>query len=250
MAQIAKFSNIRLVSTGKSGILPKDQDGYTTVIVGGLNVFNSAGEYYTANGAKELFEKSSSFMRKVTSGALRGEVGHPRKGNLSNEAYIHKLMSIDDTNVCVHFSDIWLDSESVRLKDGKPVIAIMAKIIPSGPKADTVERALNNPKENLSFSVRGITTDYYDRGQTVRELKQIITFDYVNEPGISIAEKYGNPTLESINEFTVSKNEMLKAMDCKLSGVATESSKTIGNDLIKALGWELPKGSTANYIKW
>ena len=250
--QSVKFTNVRLANSNKQGILPKDSAGYRQVVVGGLNLLNSCGEFYTAEGARNLFEKSSSFMRRVQAGALRGEVGHPKfaKG-MTTDDYIARIMNIDDENVCCHFSDVWLDANSVKQKDGRPVIAIMANVIPSGSKADELERAFNNPKESVAFSVRGLTNDYYDRGQTVRELRQVVTFDKVNEPGLHIATKYSSPTLESLDEYSVSKNEFMKSINSKsVASLATESSIALGNDIVNAFGWDLPKGVTPAYSNW
>ena len=43
----------------RSGVLKPDKDGYYIMPVGGLNVFNSAGQYYAYDKAKALFEESS-----------------------------------------------------------------------------------------------------------------------------------------------------------------------------------------------
>ena len=74
-----RFSCTSLAGTQKQGIIPKDANGYYDMVIGGLDILNSAGEYYDHAGAKELFQESSSFMRRVKRGALRGEVGHPRR---------------------------------------------------------------------------------------------------------------------------------------------------------------------------
>ena len=52
------FSSVK-VRKGLEGSLQKDENGYYKVPLGALNIFNSAGAYYTMNGAKELFESSS-----------------------------------------------------------------------------------------------------------------------------------------------------------------------------------------------
>ena len=67
-----RFSCTSLQGTNKKGILTKDEHGYYSQPIGGLNVMNSAGMYYTYQGAKNLFEESSAFMRRVRRGALHG----------------------------------------------------------------------------------------------------------------------------------------------------------------------------------
>lgn len=177
MSQI-KFGCSALNGTNKTGIIPKDADGYRTMVVGGLNIFNSAGQYYSYDGAKSLFESSSQFMRRVSRGSLRGEVGHPKqeKGQ-SFDDYVQRILEIRESNVCVHFKEIFLDSNSIKDVNGKAVVAIMAKLIPSGPHGAALEKSLENKNENVCFSIRSFTKDYYDRGIEIRELKNIVTFD-------------------------------------------------------------------------
>ena len=247
-----RFCNTRLIGTGKKGILPVDANGYRTVIVGGLGILNSQGQYYTSDGARDLFNKSSSLIRRVERGSLKAENGHPKmERGMSTDEYISRMMNIDERNICGHFSEFWLDENSVKQKDGKSVIAIMAKVIPSGAKADILERAFTNPFENSCFSVRGLTNDYMNRGQIVRELRQIVTFDYVNEPGIAIAEKYNSPTMECFDEVSVTKNEFLRAVEnSKNTALATESSIELAGQLFESLGWSLPKSIIPAYVKW
>jgi len=251
MANTIKFTNTRILNS-KENIIAPDQDGYYTLVIGGLNIYNTAGDYYEYEGSRELFEKSSAFMRRVQRGALRGEVGHPKyTPGMANDEYVNRIMNIDETNVCAHFSDVWLDFDKVKNKDGTPTIAIMGKVKPSGPKASALESSLNNPKENVCFSIRAISAEFYERGETIRVLKTIVTFDYVNEPGIAIAEKYNSPALENLSEHIVLKADFIRAMDSsKSSLVATESSKEIASDIFKVMGWDIPAGVVPAYTKW
>lgn len=246
-----KFSNVKLANSGKSGNLPVDADGYRSIIVGGLNIFNSNGEYYTLQGARDLFEKSSSFMRRIGRGALRGENGHPAfLPGMTMDEYIGRVMNIDEGNVCAHFSEVWLDFNSVKTANGVPTVAIMAKVKPSGKLSYILEQAFNNPKENVCFSIRAATKDYWDKGVKMRQLDTIITFDYVNEPGIAIAEKYLSPTLESLDEKVVSKSDFISVTQSEIKGLATESSKEIANEVIRNMGWDLPAGTRVAFSNW
>lgn len=250
--QTVRFGSSALNGTNKAGIVPKDADGYRTMTIGGLNIFNSAGQWYSYDGAKALFESSSQFMRRVSRGALRGEVGHPRqeKGQ-SFDDYVQRIMEIRESNVCVHFKEIFLDFNSVKDANGRAVVAIMAKLTPSGPHGAALEKSLENKDENVCFSIRSFTKDYYDRGIEVRELKNIVTFDYVNEPGISIANKYAAPSLESLEENMVTQSQLSRIVKNELNNdLATESSKLIAKETMEALGWNLPKGISASFTKW
>lgn len=246
-----RFACTALAGTNKAGELPKDADGYVTMVVGGLNMFNSAGQWYTYEGAKALFEQSSQFMRRVKRGALRGEVGHPRQEQgQAFDDFVGRVLEIRETNVCVHFKEIFLDFSRMKDAAGKPVIAIMAKLIPSGPHGDFLAKALANKNENVCFSIRSFTRDFMDRGVYTRELKNIVTFDYVNEPGISIAEKYKAPSLESRVDSLVTRGQIERAVAKGPSGLGNESALMTAGDLFKAFNWEVPKGTPPAFANW
>ena len=230
--QNIRFSCTSLVGTDKKGILTPDKDGYYSQPIGGLNVFNSAGMYYTYEGAKHLFEdQSSAFMRRVKRGALRGENGHPKRlPNQSLDDYAARILTIDERHVCVHWAEIELDFNNFKDANGKPIIAIIGKFTPSGEKGYILEKALTNPHENVCFSIRSFTEDYYVRGVVHRDLRTVVTFDYVNEPGISIAEKYKSPTLESFDDsvFTV---------DRQVLHLGNESVSLTKDELYSSFNW-------------
>lgn len=202
MSSIVKFSSEILVNKGKTGTLAPDQDGYYEMIVGGINTFNSCGEYYAmSNSVKALFETSSTFMRKIKSGKLYGELDHPEfKEGMSKDNYLRRVYYIDPNQTICHFKDIWLDENFGRNNpeyNNPNLIAIMAKVIPHGDKKQILQDALNNKFINPCFSIRSITNNYYHKGVLIKELDDIITFDYVSEGGISIANKWDSPALES-----------------------------------------------------
>lgn len=245
------FSCNILSGLKKQGVLKPDKDGYYTLPVGGLNVFNSNGSYYTYEGAKELFNNSSSFMRKVKNGCLKGETGHPsRLPGQSLDSFAARVMQIDEKNVCVHFSEIWLDFDNVVDADGKKVIAIMAKLIPSGPNGPALQKSLDNPKEEVCFSIRAFTEDHYLGGIKQRILREIVSFDHVGEPGISFAKKYYSPVLESKQEVSLSRENILHAINGSIDGVGMESVRACGEDLFKRCGWSLTKSNAPSWFNW
>ncbi len=243
-----RFTCTTLAGTGKSGVLPKDEHGYRTQPIGGLNCFNSAGEFYTATQARNLFERSSSFMRRVSGGTLKGEEGHPRKEpGMSGEDYLRRVMTIYEDKVCAHFSDIWLDFDSVKDATGRPVIAIMGKVKGAGPLAASLEAAYENPREDVCFSVRAFTADKRIGGVNNRTLVEVVTFDRVNEPGIATSRKYRSPSLEGLSDERVEAPALRRA--CKpMPGLAMESSFD-GESLLKLLGMEESRGNPA-FVDW
>jgi hypothetical protein len=227
------FSSTYLAAKGKKGIIKPDKDGYYELIVGGLNIFNSAGSFYTADAAS-LFN-NPSFIRRVQNGALKGEVGHPfndctgsagSNGScfVSQEDFLDRFLTIRETNVCAAHSKVWLDFDRIKDPSGRPVIAIMALTRPAGVHADVLRDSLNDPKQNTAFSVRGITEDRMVGNVRHRSLKTIVTFDYVNEPGISIANEWESPALESFYEKKVDSRDVLKLeKSMVVKNMATES---------------------------
>lgn len=246
----ARFGCTVLKGTNKKGILPKDEFGYYTMPIGGLNVFNSSGDYYAYDGARQLFESSSSFMRRVQAGCLKGELGHPKPlPGQSLESYAQRIMTVEETNIAVHFSEIWLDFESIKDKSGRPVISIMAKLCPSGPHANALERSLNNPKEDTGFSIRSFTSDEYIGGVKTRTLKQIVTHDAVLETGISFARKYYAPTLESLQDDLFTKNQLSKII-LSNEGLGLESSNAPVIELFTAFNWNFNDTDAPSFTKW
>ncbi len=234
------FTCTALRGSNKAGILRQDDNGYYTCVVGALDMFNSAGQFYEYNQARELFESSSTLMRRVQRGALRGELGHPRREQgQSLESFAHRVMSIHEDKVCCHHKELWLDFESVKGDNGKPVIAIMSKVMPSGPFGDVLRRSLENPNENVSFSIRAFTDDKMWMGILRRTLKTVVTFDAVNEPGMSVAVKWNSPALEGITDnVTFNRGQLERAVkDSATVGMAQESFSMTADELFASMNW-------------
>jgi len=231
--------------SSKQGILKPDGQGYYEQIIGGLNIENSAGMFYDASkNVLDLFDNSSVFKRKMERGVLRGEVGHPKfLPGMSKADFINRIYNIYEENTCVQFKDVWLDDKLMKNKDGTPIWVILAKFTPSGAKYQFLEKQLVNGCENVCFSIRSFTEDYQLGRQVHRNIAEIITFDYVNEPGIGIAEKYKSPALEGISngtEFLVNQQDFEIAFEQAVtSGIATESAIIESRDkLFKQFGWK------------
>lgn len=239
MAGIVKYSAAILAGTGKKGIVKPDANGYYTTVVGGLNTLNSAGEYYVAEGAKLLFDRSSPFIRRIQNGCLKAETGHPKMTpGMKYDDYVTRVLSIYETNVCGHFGDIWLDENFGRNNpqyNNRDLIAIMARVKPAGPNANALQMAFENPEENVCFSIRALTEDQFFRGVNHRVLKTIITFDWVTEPGISIANKYNSPALETLSEKVIHQATLETLIEKTKSMVAMEDTRAIALEALAAM---------------
>lgn len=242
---VVKFTETVFSNQKKEGSLPPpDADGYHSVVLGGLNCYNASGEYYVAEGVVEMFQSSSAFMRRIQSGSLYTEVGHPRKQpGMSYEDFYRRIIDIDDTNICGHISDITLDLVYGKKNPqigNHDFIAIMGKVKPAGPKAEALRLSLENRKQNTAFSVRGLTDNAQRNGRVERKLTQIVTYDHVTEPGIKAACKAYVPGLESLQVLELSDvlvDKVLLADTVKFlqrdNRLATESNRQLYNEILR-----------------
>lgn len=198
-----------LVGINKTGSLKPDADGYYTVVLGALEFKNSVGEIYTLSSAKRMFEESSAFMRRLRAGYCKGELGHPKKVYVDDNNVVHRLtddefliriMTIEETRVCMDIIEVWIDCDSIRYRN-QPVVAIMGRIKPSGPFGPALEKQLQSPKENVAFSVRAISDNYFKGGLTHKDFVEIRGWDQVTEPGLAPANIFCAPGLESYSEL-------------------------------------------------
>jgi hypothetical protein len=238
---IIRYTSAKLSQLGKKGIMTADSNGYyDNVVIGALNINNSAGERYVFNDSvKSLFDSSSIFMRRVNSQVLKGELGHPKRGTLGVEQYVDRMFQIYEHMVAVHYSSISLDTEFGKKNPrfGMPdLIAIIARVGPSGPFGETWKKGMDNCEENMCFSLRGVTDDVQSGGTWHRSVKTIITWDVVTEPGLFVANKYDSPALESIDD-SITLRQLHTAIEKKqiLPGLAVEDSRAIMLDSYQRL---------------
>jgi hypothetical protein len=252
-----KFTETIFKNKGKKGILTPDSDGYYTLVIGALNTYNSAGEYYTAQEALSLFEGSSQLMRRIKNGALYSELGHPKKDSgMSMETFYNRVLTIDENNVCAHISDITLDFNYGKKNpslNNPNLIAIIGKIKPAGIKAPALESALANSSENVAFSVRGLTENKLVNGVVNRTLTNIITWDYVIEPGIAVACKAYSPAVEArsnlteIQDVTIDKAILTKVLKDTTTIIATESDRLLRKELLSRLETKQTKSKLSQW---
>lgn len=196
------FTSTRLRVSGKQGILKPDEEGYYILPIGAFNCVSSRDEFYTSENIDKIFDSSSDLMRKIESGKLFGEWGHPDiiPGE-SDNTFMNRACRVNDKDTCVFFKDVWTDSNisPEMLAHGVPSNAIvtMARLKPMGKLWETLDRSLKDPNVNTTFSGRFLTRDKQIRGQTHVIVESIVTWDAVTDQGIPAAEKWLSPRLES-----------------------------------------------------
>lgn len=191
-----------LQGTTKKGKLKCDPDGYYDVILGGFDTYNSANAFYTWSSAKSHFDKSHHFQRRIANSALYGEYGHPvYQPGMSKQDWIVRVMTINPSSKSHHIRELYVDDTVFKNKDGGPMVTIFGRVKPAGPQAQALGDSLDNEHENTAFSIRSITDDFVDprTGIVIKNMREIVTYDYVDEPGIAQATKYNHPALESLN---------------------------------------------------
>lgn len=243
MAGSVEFSCQVLNGTNKAGSLKKNDKGYYEMIVGALNMTNNKGEFYDYNSARKFFDEASDMVRMAEKGVLRGEYGHPKQVvGMSDDAFVERLLTVEEKSTCCHHRRIYLDFDRFKDPAGRPIIGIMSEIMPSGPYADSLQRSFENPNEDTCFSIRCFSLPRRGPGgRIIKEMRHVVTFDYVHEPGILMATKYHTPTLEDYHARTFSQGTVQRvARTIEARPGSNESSIIPVRSLMDAMGWETP----------
>lgn len=256
-----KFVATKLNGTGKTGKLTPDANGYYTLPLGGLNIYNSMGEYYTAEGAKQLFEQSSALMRRISSGNLKGENGHPKPlPGMKEQEYFNRVMTVEETNVSHHIRAVYLDESfgknNPQFKN-PGLIGIIGEVKPAGPHASALQASFENVDENVCFSIRALSRDYFENRQKYKVLQSILTWDWVTEPGLASATKWDSPALEgfALESFTdqlLTERILTQIIENTPMCVTMESGLNMAKEALQLVRHEKEKRSmsTSYYKPW
>lgn len=247
-----------LSGTNKRGILPPNDKGYYTLVVGSYGTHNSAGMFYDEASGRAMFDPSSSLMRRLKKGVLFMEFKHPEpftdllldgrvvRKPMSDTEYLMRIRQIDDNRVCAHIANLTLVPG--KNEQGKNVTMVVAEVKPYGPFAQVFKDSLDNPSINTYCSVRSITQD--DPYKGIKYTREISTWDFVGEGGIFTANKYSSPALESFSEAeckperTITPATLWQLQDeaQRRTRLGLESATHDVSELIQDLGWERVKG--------
>lgn len=243
--ELFRYGCTAIHGLNKAGVMVADENGFYDMVLGGFNVHNSADAWYPwCPSVQQLFAKTSSFQRRILDGALRGELGHPRMlPGMTDRQFMARIMDIYEPNVCQHFGEVWADDQLFKGRDGQPIIAILGKVKPFGAKKEALLDALETPKANACQSIRSLTDDNIRRGRLEKEVRAIITYDHVNEPGIGIARKWNAPGLEDMGDTMTISRDMLDELVARRNsaGLGNESSSNVAKSIILDIGARKPK---------
>lgn len=256
-----KYACTVLAGKNKVGLIKPDADGYRKVVLGAFNYFNESGMFYDWDRSKEVFDASGVFLRKIGKQALYGEMGHPDwEDGWSLDEFVARIRFINDLNVSHHIREIEI-VDGPKDARGRTIKIVYGWVIPSRTHGHLLEAAFNNPHENICFSIRSLIDDKMIAGEYNRKVKEVITFDWVTEPGIDLATKFNAPGLEHFvgmggRDIEIPKTVLETLRDRELekqrAGVGFESDNLSSlNSLIESLeGTPYQIGKPVGLLSW
>lgn len=247
-----KYSCTLVHGSGKAGRLRKDEKGYYECTLGAFNVYNSAGQYYPLmDSVKKMFEPDGSLRRRLERGLCRGEMDHPspQRGQTAMD-FIRRVLTIVPDRVAVHIASVSL--ENMKDDKGNDIVIALGRVKPSGPFASVLEASLENVEENVAFSIRSLADERVMNNRTEKHINMIVTWDYVNEPGIAVANKFQTPTMESRGiQMNVTPQILTSIAKERFAGISLESATT-ATMVLRELGWQKVQLITpqTKYLEW
>jgi len=191
--KLVTISGNRPLTTETKAFKP-DKDGYYEITVGNGNKFSLDGSYFKAEGAINILkDKNSSINKLLSSGYLKGELGHPKKGlNESDKAFNHRNTIIREDNVSHFIKEVSAIETNVNENFGGfgNIVDFVVKLKPAGPHGPALKEALEDPDQNVAFSVRAFSVRSYIGNTIVYDNVAIITWDWVGNPGMAVANKW------------------------------------------------------------
>ena len=212
------------------GQLQRDEKGYYLVNLGVLNGFNERGEFYRVRDINALLKGDSVFSKRLEGGYLTGEANHPDKtSNMSDQDYYYRSLQIRVENTSHHIRAIELKEipGEKSIPGAGPTVRVMGWIAPSGTHGEALRSFLDNPEQNAAFSIRCVTSKpIQENGYIVKDILEMITWDWVDIPGIKKANKWSSIAKENMfNDIDIDLDSI--EMDNKFKLLSKENSDII-----------------------
>lgn len=185
-------------NSGKSGMVV-DDNGYHKMVFGALNTYNTNGVFYRVDDINRLTGPKSIVGERISNGVLKAEVNHPDFTGLSGNALLNKILTIDLNNVCAHIKGLeFIDTKTYEPGwSGYPIYRVEGWVKPTGAKAEILKSALENPDENVPFSIRSAVIEKRIGATMVRNVLEISTWDFVFENGVKGATSWAASGIEN-----------------------------------------------------
>lgn len=181
-----------------------DNEGFYTISIGCMGAPTQASIIYDPESTiAAMGDTNGRFYKSLREGYLKGEWGHPVIDDAKDPKQMARLLRIDEHYISHYFGKIWVDEQPVPTGNGETGYRVMAKVKPSGPYGEYLERSLRDPHDNTSFSIRCVCLPMLGprKDCQYRKVVMMVTFDAVHAPGFAIANKrYSTtPGMESFN---------------------------------------------------
>ena len=239
---VATFAKTILNGTGKKGILKPNDDGYYLITLGAFDAFNESGILYPYNQyLKSQFQANSDLMRRMANGNLRSEVEHPAMlPGMRPRDYLNRLRQIDLRNVCSHISKLMIVED--KDENGRKIYRVDGLVKPSGIHKLALLESFDSREENTCFSLRSIVFQHFKGEQVNRDVRTLVTWDHVGEPGKRMAHKFASPGLENYSDGLDITPELLAQADAAMQSMpmaaGLESSGLTTSMIKNDLGWQ------------
>lgn len=180
-----------------------DSDGYVWINAGAYGMYNESGVYYSEEEIEKLFANDSILQRRIDKKVVRSELGHPQfLPGMTDVMFASRMQQIQEDRYCGHIRAAKL----VKNKDGRSYITKI-NITPFGHYKSTLADAINTKDSNCFFSVRSLSNRQKINGVLVKYVYYIITWDFVTEGGMRIANSLdtNNIDLENMSSSDINK---------------------------------------------
>lgn len=201
------FISMSSNSNGESGspikVLDGEFKGCYKIIAGGLNVVNSEGITFPDTDIVRGLFTNSTMSRMMKKGVLKGEAEHPaRQPGESDESFGRRFISIDSKNVSHLIRHIEILPRTKMAGQPNMVCPVVIYIEPIGEYMEALKSDLENPNSSTSFSIRCLSKLVRTPSGPIRNIFHLITWDWVTEPGISIANQRDTNKVVKSNHMT------------------------------------------------
>lgn len=211
MSNFATYASVSLPTPGKKGVLKELDNGYYEIILGAFGAFGNGGWLYDEASAIKYVQSSPDFLELIANRRLRSEWGHPvRVPGMSDAAWFERVCTILESNWSSHIRKIHLSKDVVKDEKGRAVVAVIGEVTPCGPHAEAFKRCLENPDEDVNYSIRSFARRDFSTYR--KHISKIVGWDNVWQPGIKVASKYLTPSLESASNVS----DMLDSVESSL----------------------------------
>jgi len=188
-------------TSGVKDAIIVDENGYYKILAGAFNTYNRQGVFYRIKQPDTLLLQKTILNRRITEGTLISEDEHPDYKGLNNKEIVARTIKLDTSRKCGHIKAVeFIDTGKCEPGwDGYNITIVYIWFKPSGPFGPSLKEALDNPDENVYFSVRSLVREKFVGRTKVRDVIDVSTWDHVYEGGIAKASQWNAVGIEEIS---------------------------------------------------